>query len=80
MERVQAILRELDELAATRYIPPHCRTFIYAGLNEFDQAFEWQAKAREDGASPFYYTSPLIDNLASDPRHLEQMRAMGWPY
>jgi len=80
MEQVQAILSELDELAPTRYVPPHCRTFIYAGLNDLDRALEWQAKAQEDGASPFYYTSPLIDNLAADPRHLEQMRAMGWPY
>ena len=80
MEQVQAILRELDEVAATRYVPPHCRTFIYAGLNDLDRAFEWQAKAQEDGASPFYYVSPLIDNLQADPRHLEQMRTMGWPY
>jgi tetratricopeptide (TPR) repeat protein len=79
-EQVEAILRELDEMAATRYVPPHCRTFIYAGLNDLDRAFEWQARAQEDGASPFYYVSPLIDNLQADPRHLEQMRAMGWPY
>ena len=36
--------------------------------------------AQDDGASPFYYVSPLIDNLQADPRHLEQMRTMGWPY
>jgi tetratricopeptide (TPR) repeat protein len=80
IDQVEAILRELDQLATSRYVPPHCRTFIYAGLNDLDRAFEWQAKAREDGASPFYYMSPLIDNLRADPRHLEQMRAMGWPY
>jgi eukaryotic-like serine/threonine-protein kinase len=80
LEPVQAILEELDTMAATRYVPPHCRTFIHAGLNDLDRAFEWQAKAREDGASPFYYLSPLIDNLQADPRHLDQMRAMGWPY
>jgi hypothetical protein len=80
LERVQAILQELDEISATRYVPPHCRTFIYAGLNDLERAFEWQAKAQEDGASPFYYVSPLIGNLQNDPRHLEQMRAMGWPY
>ena len=80
MEQVQAILRELDEVAATRYVPPHCGTYIYAALGDLDQAFAWQAKAEEDGASPFYYVSPLIDNLHADPRHLEQMRAMGWPY
>jgi TolB-like protein/tetratricopeptide (TPR) repeat protein len=80
LEQVQAILHELDEMAATRYVPPHCQTFIHAGLNDLERAFEWQAKAQEDGASPFYYVSPLIDNLQADPRHLEQMRAMGWPY
>lgn len=80
LARVQDILRELDELAATRYVPPHCRTFVYAGLNDLDSAFAWQAKAQEDGASPFYYVSPLIENLHDDPRHLQQMRAMGWPY
>ena len=80
LEQVQAILHELDEIAAARYVPPHCRTFIYAGLNDLERAFEWQAKALEDGASPFYYVSPLIDNLQADPRHIEQMRAMGWPY
>ena len=80
LDEVQAILRELDEAATTRYVPPHCWTFIYAALNDLDRAFEWQAKAQEDGASPFYYVSPLIDNLQADPRHLEQMRAMGWPY
>lgn len=77
---VQAILGELEAAAATRYVPPHCWTFIYAALNDLDRAFAWQAKAQEDGASPFYYVSPLIDNLHADPRHLDQMRAMGWPY
>ena len=43
-----------------------------------DRPFEWQAKARDDGAAPFNYCSPLIDNMRSDPRHLTQMRAMGW--
>ena len=66
-------------VAAARCVPPHCRTFIYAGLNDFDQALAWQAKAQEDGASPFCCVSPLIDNLQADPRHLEQMRSMGWP-
>ena len=80
IDTVRAILTELDAIAATRYVPPHCWTFIHAGLNDLDRAFEWQAKAQEDGASPFYYVSPLIDNLQADPRHLEQMRRMGWPY
>ena len=77
-DRVDAILRELEQITAHRYVPPHCMTFIYAGLNELDRAFEWQAKAQNDGASPFYYLSPLIETLHSDWRHIDQMRRMGW--
>ena len=77
-DKVHAVLEELAQMAHQRYVPPHCMTFIYAGGNDLERAFEWQAKAEEDGASPFYYVSPLIDNLHSDPRHLDQMRRMGW--
>ena len=80
VEAALAILNELDEIAATRYVPPHCRTYIYAGLNDIERALEWQAKAQDDGASPFYYVSPLLENLHGDPRHLEQMRKMGWSW
>lgn len=38
-------------------------------MNEIDQAFDWQAMAYDDGASPFNYVSPLIENLHGDPRH-----------
>jgi eukaryotic-like serine/threonine-protein kinase len=77
-DAVRAILEELERTAEQRYVPPHCMTFIYAASNDLDRAFEWQAKAENDGASPFYYVSPLIENLHADPRHLEQMGRMGW--
>ena len=77
-ERVQHILAELDAMRTRRYVPPHCMTYIYAGTNDLDRAFTWQARAEIDGASPFYYVSPLLDNLQRDPRHAEQMRRMGW--
>jgi eukaryotic-like serine/threonine-protein kinase len=77
-DSVRVILEELQRTADQRYVPPHCMTFIYAAMNDLDRAFEWQAKAQVDGASPFYYLSPLIENLQGDPRHLEQMRSMGW--
>lgn len=73
-----AVLDELADIAQVRYVPPHCQTFIYAGANDLDRAFEWQAKAHDDGASPFYYVSPLIENLHGDARHADHMRQMGW--
>lgn len=77
IDNAQEILEELDRLAATRYVPPHCQVYIYAGANDLDRAFEWQAKAYDDGASPFYYFSPLIENLHADPRHRAHLRQMG---
>jgi serine/threonine-protein kinase len=52
-DTVRAIQEELERKAAERYVPPHCMTFIHAALNDLDRAFEWQAKAYDDGASPF---------------------------
>jgi serine/threonine-protein kinase len=77
-DKARALLRELAEVAGRRYVPPHSQAFIYAGLGDLDQAFEWQTRARADGASPFNYFSPVIDNMHADPRHLHEMRRMGW--
>src|SRR6266850_985271 len=76
-DKAHDILDELSSLAGTRYVPPHCQAYIYAGANDLDRAFEWQAKAHDDGASPFYYFSPLIENLHADPRHSADLRRMG---
>jgi hypothetical protein len=45
-------------------------------LNEIDRALEWEARAYDDGASPFNYYSPLIENLHRDPRHVVEVRRM----
>jgi TolB-like protein/Flp pilus assembly protein TadD len=77
---VQAILAELDARARASYVPPHCYVYIYASLGDADRAFEWQEKACADGAPPFYFLSPAIENLHGDPRHqahLARMRAGG---
>ncbi|PYR70576.1 MAG: hypothetical protein DMF88_02340 [Acidobacteria bacterium] len=71
--------RLLNELAVKPgYVPPHAHAFIHAGLNDLDRAFQWQAKAADEGASPFTYYSPLIDNMKADPRHERDMTQMGW--
>jgi TolB-like protein len=75
-DKVREVLDELESLADQRYVPPHCYVVIYAGLNEIDRAFEWQTKAYDDGASPFNYCTPLIENLQADPRHTAELRRM----
>jgi eukaryotic-like serine/threonine-protein kinase len=80
-DKVRQIVEQLDHLAGQRYVPPHCFAYIHAGSNEIDRAFDWQAKAYDDGASPFNYFSPLIENLRSDPRHsaeLQRLQLRAW--
>ena len=76
-DRVDALIAELQTLSSQKYVPPHCMVYIYAGLNDLDRAFEWQAKAHEDGASPFNFFSPLIDNVQRDPRQAIDLQRMG---
>jgi len=77
-DKVSAIFAELDAIKARgRYVPPHSQAFIYAGMNDLDRAFEWQAKAYADGAPPFNYFSPVIANMHGDPRHDAEKKRMG---
>jgi eukaryotic-like serine/threonine-protein kinase len=75
--KVTEILRRLDTMRETVYVPPHCYVYIYAGLRDFDQAFAWQDKAFEDGASPFNYFAPVLECLHVDPRFKDDVRAWG---
>ena len=75
-EKVRQIVEQLEHLAGHRYVPPHCFAYIHAGSNEIDRALDWQAKAYDDGASPFNYFSPLIENLQRDPRHSAEVQRM----
>jgi serine/threonine-protein kinase len=76
-DKVEAILKRLDDLSSKVYVPPHCYVYIYAGLGDLDKAFEWQDRAFEDGASPFNYFSPVLESLHADPRFKEDLRRWG---
>ncbi len=83
--RVDEVLAELERRAKeyaedeTRpYVPPHCFAYVYAGLGDIGRAVAWEAKAHPDGASPFNYFSPVIENLHQDPRHQAELRRMGY--
>lgn len=74
---LQEVLAELDRISQTkRYLPPHSYVYIYCGLGSSDRALEWQEKACDDGAPPFYYLTPAVECLKHDPRHQSQMRRM----
>src|SRR5581483_10257071 len=77
--KAAAVLRKLEDPSEARYVPPHALAYVYAGLGDIDRAIQWEAKAYDDGASPFNYYSPVIENLHGDPRHVAELRRMGAP-
>lgn len=82
----RAVLAELHDRAGKAqtaegvkvYVPPHAFAYVHAGLGDLDAAFEWQRRARDDGAAPFNYFSPVIECMHADPRHEADLRSMGW--
>jgi serine/threonine-protein kinase len=41
---------------------------VYAGLGDYDRAFEWLAKGAADGESPQGIQDPMFEDLQKDPR------------
>jgi tetratricopeptide (TPR) repeat protein len=41
---------------------------VYAGLGDYDRAFEWIEKGIEEGQSPQYLRDPMFEELHRDPR------------
>jgi serine/threonine-protein kinase len=77
-DKAREILSELESRQAEIYVPPHAFAYVHAGLGDLDEAFAWQARAFDDGASPFNYFSPVIEVMQADPRHRADTRRMGW--
>jgi TolB-like protein/Flp pilus assembly protein TadD len=73
------ILDQLKELSRRRYISPHDRAIIYAGLGEKEQAFAWLDNAYADRSwpLPLLKVDPRFDSLRSDPRFADLVRRIG---
>jgi tetratricopeptide (TPR) repeat protein len=54
---------------------------VYAALNRRDEALAWLARARASHDSELAYllVDPKWDNLRSDPRFEDNLRALGFP-
>jgi Flp pilus assembly protein TadD len=75
----RAILGELTERAAQRYVSPVAFSMVHAALGDNDAAFEWLDRAYEERRGWLCYlkVEPLLDGLRGDPRFsrlLERMR------
>ena len=63
-------------------MPPGAFAFIYTGLGDKDQAFQWLEKAFEERDTawfPMIKVSPMSDPLRSDPRFQDLLRRLNFP-
>jgi tetratricopeptide (TPR) repeat protein len=49
---------------------------VYAGLRDYDQAFAWLEKAKQEGSVRVYILDPLFEDLHRDPR-FARLQAFG---
>lgn len=68
--KAEQILRDLDEVAKTRFVSPAARAAVYLGLGKKDKALDWleKALADEDPILWWYKSDQLYDSVRSDPR------------
>ena len=75
----ERILRDMDQLAAQRYVPASLRAVVYAGLGDRALAFEWLDKAMAE-REPFIgsvNSDPRFASLRTDPRFERVLRRLG---
>ena len=74
----EAILRQLEELSKTTYVPSYGVAAIYAALGRKDDAFTYLEKAYDERDSWMDYLGldPRLDGLRSDLRFGDLMRRM----
>ncbi|MCH7491493.1 MAG: protein kinase [Gemmatimonadetes bacterium] len=73
--------RELIERGKAQGTDPGVVAFMYAGLHDNDNAFEWLERAFEDGSMilVFLKSHPVFDAIRSDPRFDALLERMGLP-
>ncbi len=74
-------LEKLRKFSKEKYVPPFGAAFIYMGLGDKDQAFEWleKAYAERSGWLIWINADPLFDSIRSDPRFADLLRRMRLP-
>jgi len=77
--RANKILKQLDGLAKTRYVPSYLVARIYLGLGEIDRVFELLEKALDEryGYLAYLYVEPMFDPVRNDPRFVDLAHRVG---
>jgi hypothetical protein len=79
-KEAQLLLHELLGISQKRYVAPYLPAFVYAALDEGNQAFEYFEKAfQERSIAPWLLRDPLLDGIRQDPRFQNLLQRMGLP-
>jgi TolB-like protein/Flp pilus assembly protein TadD len=80
-EEALKIVDDLKERSKRSYISPTLIAFVYIGLGEKDEAFEWLDKAYtgQDFLLVLLNAEPMFDNIRSDSRFKELTRRVALP-
>jgi len=73
------LLADMISLSKTRYISPVYMAIPCIGLGQYDQAFDWLAKAYDDRSDwmVLLQTDPVFDPIRSDPRFQNLLHKVG---
>jgi len=76
----QAVLNELHQRSARRYVSPYQHSLLLLSLGEKDQAFDWLDRAYDERAEWMIYLAvdPRFDRLRSDQRFKQLLRRIGF--
>ncbi len=74
------VLTSLEDIDKERYVPAYNFAMIYAGLGDFNKAFDLleQACKERSGFLPFLKVEPVVDCLRGDSRFQNLLRRVGF--
>ena len=80
-DRAKAVLGDLRNLAAQRFVTAYGVALVYAGLGDGDAAVMWLDKAFAERSNWLVWLrlDPRFDPLRSDPRFAELLGRMNFP-
>ena len=78
-EDAREILRELQRLAAERYVPPSSFAGVYRALGEIDTSLDWMERAVDEGSNYAAYIAVEPGNapLRTHPRFQALLQRTG---
>jgi len=79
-EEAEKALQKMMKQSKQTYVAPWMMAAVHAGLGEKDKAFELLEKSykERDHWLTYLKSSPIVDNLRSDPRFKVMLKKMGF--